>query len=107
MERIGQKVTSTFGIMASKLIILGSIAVFAFAVMYQVFLRDLVFVTFGVGRVHQHIEEFPYKCRRLRSPLLESCEDMILDTEGRKLYALCSSIASRKGWSPGWVFAPP
>jgi len=29
----------------------------------------------------QHIEEFPYRCRRLRSPLLESCEFMILDTE--------------------------
>lgn len=71
------------------------------AVLWQLFLRDTIFITFGVGRKHQKIEEFPYQCRRLEHPLLESCEDMVLDEEGRTLFAACSSIASRRGWSPG------
>ncbi|KAK0111516.1 hypothetical protein ONS95_001870 [Cadophora gregata] len=71
------------------------------AILWQVVLRDTLFITFGIGRTHQKIEEFPYQCRRLEHPLLDSCEDMVLDEEGRTLFAACSSLASRRGWSPG------
>ncbi|KAH7317754.1 serum paraoxonase/arylesterase-like protein [Rhexocercosporidium sp. MPI-PUGE-AT-0058] len=87
--------------MGQKTIIITSSAIFWFAVLWQWFLRDTLFITIGIGRAHQRIEEFPYQCRRLQSPLLQSCEDMVLDEEGRTLFAACSSISSRRGWSPG------
>ncbi|KAH7084118.1 hypothetical protein FB567DRAFT_528431 [Paraphoma chrysanthemicola] len=62
---------------------------------YQFFVRDLLSTTFGVGRVIQNIEEFPYSCRRIQHPRLEACEDLWLDNEGRTLYAGCA------GTSPG------
>lgn len=86
-----------------KLLISSAIAAFSLAFLWQVLIRDTVFITFGVGRKHQKIEEFPYQCRRLEHPLLESCEDMVLDEESRTLFAACSSVASRRGWSPGYV----
>lgn len=77
-------------------------AIIAFlAIFYQIVLKDLMFITLGIGRHHQKISEFPYKCTRLQSPLLESCEDMVLDESSRTLYAACSSVKSRRGWSPG------
>ncbi|KAJ5908755.1 hypothetical protein N7495_001437 [Penicillium taxi] len=64
-------------------------------------LHDILFVSIGIGRKIQTIEEFPWTCTRLQHPLLEGCEDMWLDHHGRKLYAACTSIESRQGWSPG------
>lgn len=87
--------------MAPKLLLIAasSLALFL-GVAYQVILRDIIFVVIGVDRTHQRIEEFPYRCRRLIHPLLESCEDLVLDAEGRKIYAACSTIDSRMGWAP-------
>ncbi|PVH81997.1 calcium-dependent phosphotriesterase [Cadophora sp. DSE1049] len=82
-------------------LILLSGTILCLAVLWQLVLRDTLFITFGIGRTHQKIEEFPYQCRRLEHPLLDSCEDMVLDEEGRMLFAACSSISSRRGWSPG------
>jgi hypothetical protein len=62
---------------------------------YQFYLRDLFQTTFGIGRVTQNIEDFPYSCRRIEHPRLEACEDLWLDNEGRTLYAGCA------GTSPG------
>ncbi|KAG4439634.1 hypothetical protein IFR05_004883 [Cadophora sp. M221] len=87
--------------MGKKALILLSSTTVILAILWQTFLRDTLFITFGIGRTHQRIEEFPYQCRRLISPLLDSCEDMVLDEEGRTLFAACSSISSRRGWSPG------
>ncbi len=89
--------------MGKKTIIFGASAVLWLAVLYQWVLKDILFITLGVGRTHQTLEEFPFNCRRMHSPLLESCEDMVLDAEGRTLFAACSSISSRRGWSPGYV----
>jgi len=86
--------------MPSKTIIFASLAILS-AVFYQVILKNILFVTFGFGRTYQRIEEFPYDCRRLRYPLLESCEDLVLDSEGRTVYAACSTSLGRKAWSPG------
>ncbi|ESZ95425.1 hypothetical protein SBOR_4166 [Sclerotinia borealis F-4128] len=72
-----------------------------FGVFYQTILKDWLYLNFGIGRVHNRIEDFPYTCRRLEHPLLSSCEDLFLDHEDRTLYAACSTVESRRGWSPG------
>jgi len=73
------------------------------AYLYQLKLHDVIFYDLGLGRSYQRIEDFPYTCRRLRHPLLESCEDMILDPESRNLYAACATSIARQQWSPGSV----
>ena len=90
--------------MGKKAFIFWSSALLWFAVLWQGFLSDFVFITLGVGRTIQKIEEFPYTCKRIRSTLLESCEDIWLDEAGRRLYAACSTIANRAGWAPGSVY---
>jgi hypothetical protein len=90
--------------MGKKLFVLLSSAILWGAVLWQGVMRDVVFITLGVGRTTQKIEDFPYNCKRIRSPLLESCEDMWLDEDGRNLYAACSTIANRGGWGPGYPY---
>jgi hypothetical protein len=91
--------------MGKKLLIFGASVGILLAGAYETFMRDMIFITFGVGRDKSKIESFPYSCRRIYSPLLESCEDMVLDHEGRRLYAACSTVASRSAWSPGSVLS--
>ncbi|KAF7926666.1 uncharacterized protein EAE97_010175 [Botrytis byssoidea] len=86
--------------MGSKTIILGALTVLS-AVLYQTILKDWLYLNFGVGRTHNKLEDYPFTCRRVEHPLLESCEDLFLDHEDRTLYAACSTIASRRGWGPG------
>jgi len=70
------------------------------ASLYQIYLKDLFTITFGVGRVIQSIDEFPeFNCRRLVHPRLEACEDIWLDNEGRTLYAACAGTAARLAWN--------
>lgn len=72
------------------------------AVLYKIYLHDFLALLLNINRVVQPIEDFPsYECRKLRHPLLSGCEDIWLDGSGRKLYAACGDIQSRKGWSPG------
>jgi hypothetical protein len=66
---------------------------------YQLYLKELLTTTFGVGRVIQSIDEFPYTCRRLEHPQLEACEDIWLDDEGRTLYAACAGTNGRLAWN--------
>ena len=89
--------------MGKKAIIFWSGALLYCAVSWQVAWRDMLFITLGVGRKIQKIDEFPYTCKQIRSPLLESCEDLWFDEEGRRLYAACSTIANRGGWAPSSV----
>jgi len=88
--------------MVSKPLLLASLTILL-SVFYQLLLRDVIFIFIGVGRTYNRIEDFPYECRSLRDPLLESCEDLVLDTEGRRLYAACSTLRSREGWAPKLV----
>lgn len=71
-----------------------------FAILYQVYVKDILSVSFGLGRDIRPIEEFPYNCRQVRHPRLEACEDMWLDGQARILYAACGSCASRANWTP-------
>lgn len=69
--------------------------------LYKIYLHDAVVLLLGIGRVIQPLEDFPgYRCQRIQHPLLESCEDLWLDSSSRKLYAACSNPAARKAWSP-------
>ena len=61
----------------------GSVFVLVGAALWQVMLRDLVFVTLGIGRVIQNIDEFPYTCRVIQDERLTGCEDLWLDDEKR------------------------
>ncbi|RAK95946.1 calcium-dependent phosphotriesterase [Aspergillus ibericus CBS 121593] len=71
------------------------------AVIYKTYIHNFIFLTLGIGREIQPIEDFQWTCERVRHSLLEGCEDLWLDEQNRKLYAACNSLESRKGWSPG------
>jgi hypothetical protein len=66
---------------------------------YQLVLKDLFTTTFGVGRVIQTIDEFPYTCRHIEHPRLEACEDIWLDNDARTLYAACAGTQGRLAWN--------
>ncbi|OQE11271.1 hypothetical protein PENFLA_c074G09745 [Penicillium flavigenum] len=78
------------------------IALLAIALgLYKVYIYDAVELFQGVGRIIQPLEDFPeYQCRRMRHPLLESCEDVWFDPSGRKLYAACANPLARVAWCP-------
>ncbi|KAJ5938743.1 hypothetical protein N7466_001877 [Penicillium verhagenii] len=78
-----------------------TISVLAFSIFYRAYVHNVLFVTLGLGRQVQPLEDFPWKCTRQYDPLLQGCEDMWLDHNDRKLYAACSTIESRQGWTPG------
>ncbi|KAJ5456745.1 hypothetical protein N7530_012019 [Penicillium desertorum] len=80
---------------------LWALIVLATSILYRAYVHNIIFVTIGIGREIQSIDEFPWTCTRLQHPLLEGCEDMWLDGQGRKLYATCNSVESRQGWCPG------
>jgi hypothetical protein len=69
--------------MARGVFVVGSaLAVFS-AVLWQLLLRDFVYITLGVGRVIQSVDEFPYKCRKITDKRLSGCEDIWLDDQER------------------------
>ncbi|KAJ6002663.1 hypothetical protein N7451_005210 [Penicillium sp. IBT 35674x] len=78
-----------------------TISILALSMFYRAYVQNILFITLGVGRQIQPLEDFPWTCTRQYHPLLEACEDMWLDHHDRKLYAACSTIESRQGWSPG------
>jgi hypothetical protein len=67
---------------------------------YQLYVKELLATTVGLGRVIQTIDEFPFECRRVQHPRLEACEDLWLDDEARVLYAACAGTESRLHWNP-------
>ncbi|GIZ40607.1 hypothetical protein CKM354_000393900 [Cercospora kikuchii] len=79
----------------------GPIVALIGALSYQFFLKDVIWVLFGVGRHVQPISDFPgYQCRRIHDPRLQACEDMWLSEETRQLFLACSDSLSRKEWMP-------
>lgn len=85
--------------MLRDLFISGSVLIVLNAAFYQLWLKEVLEVTVGVGRVTQNIEEFPYKCRRIEHKRLEACEDLWLDDEARVLYAACTGSQQRIEWN--------
>jgi hypothetical protein len=74
------------------------------AAIYQFFLKDFFLITFGIGRVVEPLENFPYKCKNLRHGQLEGCGDMWLDERTRVLYAACAGVQGRREWNPRYAF---
>ncbi|KIW18514.1 hypothetical protein PV08_02802 [Exophiala spinifera] len=71
------------------------------AVLYQFFVKDVLFRTIGLGRTVLPVSSFPYQCRRiLGDPNIQACEDMWLDENSRTLYLACSDPAARREWMP-------
>lgn len=77
------------------------LAVVLCGVFYQWYLRNLLFVSLGIYRSLQSIDDFPYTCRRLNHERLEGCEDLWLDDSERVLYAACSGSIARSQWNQG------
>lgn len=90
--------------MRNQAIIVGIIGL-VIAIFYEFFLKDILFISIGIGRVLQPIEDFPYSCRKIYGSenILQSCEDLWIDDEGRKLYGACTDLKSRHEWSPGYA----
>jgi hypothetical protein len=78
---------------------LGVVVLFL-GVLYQSWLKEVLFEVIGVGRVLQPIEDFPYTCRRVKHERLEACEDLWLDEQDRVLYLACAGTESRIQWNP-------
>ena len=82
---------------------LGAFSVFLLssAILYQWLVRDLIYITYGRGRMIQPVSEFPYKCRRIEDDRnIQACEDMWLDPKSRTLFLPCSDSLSRPQWLP-------
>ncbi|KAF2020276.1 hypothetical protein BU24DRAFT_459870 [Aaosphaeria arxii CBS 175.79] len=80
-------------------ILQSAITVAALTVFYQVWLKDILFITLGIGKSVLPIEEFPYRCERVPNKL-EGCGDMWLDERNRILYAACTGVEARREWNP-------
>ncbi|KAF2462512.1 serum paraoxonase/arylesteras-like protein [Lindgomyces ingoldianus] len=70
------------------------------SMLYQWWLKDVLFVTLGFGRRIEPIENFPYKCLPLQHKQLGACGDVWFDEKDRVLYAACAGMDSRNEWNP-------
>ncbi|KAM0344937.1 hypothetical protein ACHAPU_007071 [Fusarium lateritium] len=86
--------------MVSLITKIGFSAVAVVAVLFQVFLKEPVWLFLGVGRVIQPLADFPYTCRKIVDPRMEACEDMWLSQSTRQMFLTCSDPLARKHWMP-------
>lgn len=86
--------------MVSILFKVGLSVVALLAVLFQVYLKDAVWLGLGIGRTIQPLSDFPYTCRRIADTRMEACEDMWLSESTRQLFLACSDPVSRSHWSP-------
>jgi len=84
--------------MVNILVKIGLSAIIALAVVFQIYLKDAVWLAFGVGKVFQPISDFPYTCRKIVNPRMEACEDMWLSKSTRQLFLACSDPLTREKW---------
>lgn len=78
----------------------GLVAVAAFAVIFQIYLKDPIWLGMGIGRAYQPLSDFPYTCRKVVHPEMEACEDMWLSESTRQLFLACSDPLKRDEWMP-------
>jgi arylesterase/paraoxonase len=86
--------------MAGTLFKVGLSAAALLAVVFQVYLKDPVWLGFGIGRTTKPISDFPYACRSIFDSRMEACEDMWLSESTRQLFLACSNPLSRPHWMP-------
>ncbi|KPI37197.1 uncharacterized protein AB675_1591 [Cyphellophora attinorum] len=70
------------------------------AILWQFLLKNIVFNSFGYGRVLQPLSDFPYTCRRVTDHNIAACEDAWIDDKSRQLFLACSNALGRKAWNP-------
>jgi arylesterase/paraoxonase len=73
------------------------------AILYQTFLKAVIFDTLGYGRALSPLSSFNVKCEKVEGLGLEACEDMWLHEPSGLLYMACSKSLSRTQWFPPYV----
>ncbi|CAG1981710.1 unnamed protein product [Fusarium graminearum] len=86
--------------MVNILLKIGLSVVVILAVLFQVYLKEAVWLGLGIGKVMQPISDFPYTCRKIVDPRMEACEDMWLSQSTRQLFLVCSDPIARDAWFP-------
>lgn len=89
--------------MATSLLRGGLLFVAALAVVFQLYLKDPIWLGLGIGKVFQPLSDFPYTCRKIVHPEMEACEDMWLSESTRQLFLTCSDPLSRNEWMPKYA----
>ncbi|KAF5692991.1 hypothetical protein FDENT_2429 [Fusarium denticulatum] len=90
--------------MASLLIKISIAAIALLAILFQIYLKEAIWLGFGINRTIQPLNEFPYQCRKIVHQRLEACEDMYLSQSTRQLFLACSDPFARKQWQPNVGF---
>ncbi|KAF4946717.1 hypothetical protein FGADI_10921 [Fusarium gaditjirri] len=90
--------------MANLLIKLSIAAIAVFALLFQIYLKEAIWLGFGINRTIQPLSEFPYQCRKIVHHRLEACEDMYLSSSTRQLFLACSDPFARKQWQPNFGY---
>ncbi|KAF5620138.1 serum paraoxonase arylesterase [Fusarium sp. NRRL 52700] len=75
-------------------------AIALLAILFQIYLKEAIWLGLGIGRTIQPLSEFPYQCRKIVHHRLEACEDMYLSQSTRQLFLACSDPIARKQWHP-------
>lgn len=73
------------------------------AIVYQVFLKGIIFDVLGYGRALSPLSSYNVKCEKIEGLGLEACEDMWLHEPSGLLYLACSKSLSRAQWFPPYV----
>jgi hypothetical protein len=73
------------------------------AILYQTFLKSIIFDTMGYRRALSPLSSFNVHCEKIDNVGLESCEDMWLHEPSGLLYMACSKSLSRTQWFPPYV----
>ncbi|KAF4337150.1 serum paraoxonase arylesterase [Fusarium beomiforme] len=90
--------------MVKLLVKIGIPAIALLAILFQIYLKDAIWLGFGIGRTLQPLSQFPYQCRRIVHSNLEACEDMWLSRSTRQLFLACSDPIARKQWHPNVAY---
>ena len=75
------------------------------AVIYQTFLKGLIFDTLGYGRELSPLSSFNVRCEKVENLGLEACEDMWMHEPSGLLYLSCGHSLARTEWFPPYVFS--
>ncbi|KAF5545142.1 serum paraoxonase arylesterase [Fusarium mexicanum] len=86
--------------MASLFIKISLVPIVILAILFQIYLKEAIWLGFGINKTIQPLSEFPYQCRKIVHHRLEACEDMYLSQSTRQLFLACSDPIARKQWQP-------
>ena len=73
------------------------------AIVYQTYVKGIIFDLLGYGRTLSPLSSFNVRCEKVDDVGLEACEDMWLHEPSGLLYLACSKTFSRTQWFPPYV----